>query len=219
MSEKSVDTKESIIEAATFLFNVKGFQGTTIRDIAKRAGVNPANISYYFSGKQGLLEVCFINFFEPYLLCWEKALTKLETVPAKECLKEALKNILNYQSENHLLTRLVWREVTIDSQVSREVISSYLMKERYYLKTLLAAVLQKNLAVYPTSMIIIQLKGMLTFPYLNSQYTGEVWAVFPKEAYFAEKYYTMIIEWLDVVIGLKQKKFTTTHLQPIRESV
>ncbi len=165
--------------------------------LPKRARVNAANISYYFSGKQGLLETCFIEFFEPYVLFWEEALNKLDTEPADKCLKEALANVLEFQSKNHLLTRFVWREITIDTQVSREIIASYLMKERYYLKKLLAAVFNDGLPMYPMSMLIIQLKGMLTSPYLNSQYAGEVWAVFPNELYFAKKYYTMIEDWLD----------------------
>ena len=46
-------TRDLIIEAGISLFTVKGFGGTTIREIAGKAKVNTANISYYFQGKQG----------------------------------------------------------------------------------------------------------------------------------------------------------------------
>ena len=43
-----------IISAATQLFAHKGFHGVGVRELARAAGVNPAMISYYFGGKDGL---------------------------------------------------------------------------------------------------------------------------------------------------------------------
>lgn len=197
-------TKESIIEAAIELFTSKGFRGTTIRDIAARAKLNPANISYYFQGKQGLLEACLISFFEPYLTLLEEEKRKIEWEDPEICLHRAIRKVLVFQSENHLLSRLVWREITIDSQVSREIISSYLMKERYYFKTLTSAAIGEKNTILPVSMIIIQLKGMLSTPFLNSQYVSEVWGMHPKESYFIEKYYESIIEWLQAAVNVQK---------------
>ena len=46
------NSKDAIVEAAISIFNTKGFQGTTIREIAGKAKVNVANISYYFQNKK-----------------------------------------------------------------------------------------------------------------------------------------------------------------------
>jgi AcrR family transcriptional regulator len=201
LSVSANKTKESIMEAAIELFHAKGFKGTTIRDIANRAKVNPANISYYFQGKQGLLEACLIRFFESYVLCLEEEVKKLEREDPVVCLNRAVRKILYYQSESHLLTRLAWREITIDSQVSREIIASYLMKERYYLKQLTSAVIKDRKTILPMSMFVIQLKGMLTMPYLNSQYVSEVWGMQVKDAYFIEKYFGFIKDWIVAMIA------------------
>jgi AcrR family transcriptional regulator len=48
-----------IMEAAEELFAEKGFAGTSVRDVAKKAGVNLAMISYYFGSKQKLMESIF----------------------------------------------------------------------------------------------------------------------------------------------------------------
>ena len=48
-----------IIERAEKLFAVKGFDGTSVRDIADEAGVNVAMISYYFGSKEKLMEALF----------------------------------------------------------------------------------------------------------------------------------------------------------------
>lgn len=52
MTEK----KEHIINAAIELFAEKGFEGTSIRDLAARAEVNVAMVNYYFGSKDKLFE-------------------------------------------------------------------------------------------------------------------------------------------------------------------
>lgn len=47
------------MEAAEKLFADKGFEGTSVRDIAEGAGVNLAMISYYFGSKEKLMEAMF----------------------------------------------------------------------------------------------------------------------------------------------------------------
>ncbi|MGF7235915.1 MAG: TetR family transcriptional regulator [Frankia sp.] len=49
-------TRERILEAAMAEFGAKGYSGARTAGIAARAGVNQQLISYYFGGKQGLLE-------------------------------------------------------------------------------------------------------------------------------------------------------------------
>jgi AcrR family transcriptional regulator len=49
-------TRERILDAAMAEFGAKGYAGARTAAIAARAGVNPQLISYYFGGKQGLLE-------------------------------------------------------------------------------------------------------------------------------------------------------------------
>jgi len=48
-----------IIVKAEELFAAKGYEATTVRDIAEAAGVNLAMISYYFGSKEKLLEALF----------------------------------------------------------------------------------------------------------------------------------------------------------------
>ena len=220
IQDATATTKDLIIDAGISLFTVKGYGGTTIRDIAGKAKVNTANISYYFQGKQGLMEACLVKFFEPYLLCLEEEVEKLENDNPELCLKRALKKILHFQSENHKLARFVWREMTIDSQVSREIISSYLMKETYFFKNMIMSTLKENRVVFPVDMLVIQLKGMLMMPYLNSHYIREVWGISPQESYFADNYYRIMKSWLKTLIGSQQPTHNTNPLPAvIRQTV
>ena len=48
-----------LLESAELLFSRKGFDGTSVRDIAEAAGINTAMISYYFGSKEKLMEAIF----------------------------------------------------------------------------------------------------------------------------------------------------------------
>jgi len=52
----AADKREHILAVAEKLFGDKGFDGTSVRDIAQHANVNLAMISYYFGSKEKLLE-------------------------------------------------------------------------------------------------------------------------------------------------------------------
>lgn len=50
----SSDTRERILRAARESFGERGFDGASIRDVAGRAGVDPALVHHYFGSKQQL---------------------------------------------------------------------------------------------------------------------------------------------------------------------
>jgi len=52
----SIDKRTHIINAAIDLFAEKGFEGTSIRELAQKADVNVAMVNYYFGSKEKLFE-------------------------------------------------------------------------------------------------------------------------------------------------------------------
>ncbi|KAA5536483.1 TetR/AcrR family transcriptional regulator [Taibaiella lutea] len=55
------DKQLQIMQKALEVFAEKGFDSASVRDIAQRADVNVAMISYYFGSKEKLLEAIFLN--------------------------------------------------------------------------------------------------------------------------------------------------------------
>ena len=49
------ENKEKLLCAAIELFAIRGFTGTSIRDIARKMGMSISNIYHYFGNKEGLL--------------------------------------------------------------------------------------------------------------------------------------------------------------------
>ncbi|WP_338472075.1 forespore capture DNA-binding protein RefZ [Niallia sp. XMNu-256] len=194
------NSKEAIVQAAISLFNTNGFHGTSIRDIAKKAEVNAANISYYFQSKEGLLEYCFMAYYENYLIELEKGMANLDD-GAFPCLKKVIENLVNFHYQNSHLTRFILRELSVDSQIVREMMSTYSVKERYcFTQILEIGMLQKEFNKININYFILQLKSLLSMPFLNSQYISEVLHIFPHEKYFAEKYLKEIYQWVESVL-------------------
>jgi AcrR family transcriptional regulator len=65
--EASASTREALLRASTELFALSGFDGVSVEEIAARAGVNKALISYHFGGKRGLYLAILHTTFEAVL--------------------------------------------------------------------------------------------------------------------------------------------------------
>ncbi len=61
---EKADVRERLLEAATELAVEQGFEACGLREIAARAEVSPAMISYYFGDRDGLYEAMFGRAFE-----------------------------------------------------------------------------------------------------------------------------------------------------------
>lgn len=56
-----MDTKEKILKASLQLFNSKGTESTTVRDIAKKIGISHGNLCYHFPTTGHLVEQLYLN--------------------------------------------------------------------------------------------------------------------------------------------------------------
>jgi len=92
---KKMDKREGIIITAMDLFGQKGFEGTSVREIAAGADVNLAMINYYFGSKEKLFE-SVVEYKAAYL-------------------KGVLEELVN----NTLLLQIEKIDIVIDSYIER----------------------------------------------------------------------------------------------------
>jgi len=94
------DKQKQIILTAERLFSEKGYEGTSVRDIADEAGVNIAMISYYFGSKEKLMEALFEQRTTNIKLKVESLLQDDQRTPLKKV--EALAdNFINRIIDKH----------------------------------------------------------------------------------------------------------------------
>ena len=77
--EKKGETKTQIMEVARPLFSEQGFDGTSIRQIAEKCGVNIAAINYHFGGKENLYWAIIFDSCEWMEQQAKEVVTKCET--------------------------------------------------------------------------------------------------------------------------------------------
>lgn len=101
-------TRKQILDASLRLFSERGFARTTVRDIARQAGITDAAIYYHFESKRVLLEALveergFLNSLQN--------LARLQAdAPLQETLHWTARGAINIMDENRDFLRLIIME-------------------------------------------------------------------------------------------------------------
>ncbi len=64
MNNDTIEAKERILHASIQLFSEKGFDATSVTEIAKSADVTKALIYYYFKSKEEILDSLVHSLFD-----------------------------------------------------------------------------------------------------------------------------------------------------------
>jgi len=197
MEQEKLATKNKVIETALSLFKINGYQGTSVRDISKKADVNIATISYYFKGKQGLLEHIIVEFLEGYVTILNKYCLLLEEKNPNSVLNELVEEVLSYYFLKKEYTSIFYRELTLDSVFIREIMTTYLARERYTFAQVYDAIRLNNPKLtMPFSVFFVQLKSFMSTPYLFPSYLNEVLYIQQNDTYFFERYKEYVEKWI-----------------------
>jgi len=101
-------TRKQILDASLRLFSERGFARTTVRDIARQAGITDAAIYYHFESKRDLLDALvdergFLNNLEN--------LARLQPdAPLQETLHWTARGAIHIRDENRDFLRLIIME-------------------------------------------------------------------------------------------------------------
>lgn len=114
MAEQEKATLELLYEAAKAEFMEKGFQGASLRNIAKTAGVTTGAVYGYYNSKEELFKALVNETYEYMLGEYKKSLRVFESLPieqqpdamgkiSRECMKELLVYAHNHSDEVYLI--------------------------------------------------------------------------------------------------------------------
>ncbi len=102
---KKISRKELILDAAEELFSIHGYDGVTLRQVSKKAGVKLALIDYHFGRKRDLFESVFLRRAKILNDARLKALEECERAagpegPSVESIIEAFLRPLEFVQES-----------------------------------------------------------------------------------------------------------------------
>lgn len=98
-----------ILKAARRLFTRRGFEATTMRQIAAAAGTSIGNLYFYFANKEELLETLMAEAREPLWARIDQAASALPRGPARLALV-VFGNAQGLLATDHDLTHMLLRE-------------------------------------------------------------------------------------------------------------
>ena len=123
---KDMTKKEQILEASEELFAEFGYTGTTVRHLAKKAGVNIAMISYYFGSKEQLFAE-LVEYRASFLRLKLQDIQKEITNPIEQIEKMVDVYIDRVMSQQNF-HRILHRQISLQGSELNESIITILMK-------------------------------------------------------------------------------------------
>lgn len=141
MSDKHIH----ILEVAEDLFADKGFDGTSVRDIAGQAGVNLAMISYYFGSKEKLM-AALIQFRAEYTRGILEELNNDETLTPWEKIDKLIELYVNKILNNYKFHCIMTQHLpTVQSNEIRDMITDIKTKNFEQVKKIIQEGQRKKL--------------------------------------------------------------------------
>ncbi|MEU6262896.1 TetR/AcrR family transcriptional regulator [Saccharopolyspora shandongensis] len=87
-------SRETVFQAALHSFYVHGYDGASMRDIAKAGGVTPAAIYHYYASKQELLVDVINRFMQQSIETTQAAIAEAGGGPAEQLFAAARSHVL-----------------------------------------------------------------------------------------------------------------------------
>jgi AcrR family transcriptional regulator len=110
--------KQSLILAATKLFSSHGYEATTTREVAARAGCSEGLIHRYFKGKEGLLQAVMSSHIS-------RSVELTERFPLSASLEEEIRQLVSWEVdrmwEDRDFLRLTVQRAMLDPKIARFV--------------------------------------------------------------------------------------------------
>ena len=120
------ETRTRILDAAEELFMQHGFEGTSMRLLTAKAGVNLAAVNYHFGSKDALIEALFRRRLDPMNAERVAALERLEDLSAENIIRAfvrpSLRLIEDAQGGGRNFIRLLGRTYTEPAKPVRVLI-------------------------------------------------------------------------------------------------
>jgi AcrR family transcriptional regulator len=99
LTPRAEQTRAAIIEAALSLFREAGYEATTMRAIARRAGVSTGNTYYYFGSKEELIQEFYARNTAEHAAASRPVLDSERAFPAR--LRGTLHALIDVMSPYH----------------------------------------------------------------------------------------------------------------------
>ncbi len=124
--QRSIKTKEKLLDAAIEAFSENGFKGTSTRDIAERAGVHHPLITYHFKNKEELWRAAADRIFSRFNASMGQALEEVADECPRRRMVMMIRTYVRYAASQPALHKVMVQEASHASSRLDWLISTYL---------------------------------------------------------------------------------------------
>jgi AcrR family transcriptional regulator len=172
-------TAEKILAAAEELLGEHGYDGTSMRDVARRAGVNKALVFYHYGSKGELFDTIIERYYEAHRKAIQASLTRAQGEP-RDRIHQLIDDYLDFIEENSLYPRLIQQEVARRSgRLTR------IRKNLAELSRAVGAILEAftpSKGPLATRHFFMTVSGMVINYYTYAPVLGDMWGTDPMSA-------------------------------------
>jgi len=191
-----IDRRGRILAAAEELFARKGFDGSSIRGIARKAKTNTALIYYYFGDKEGLFRATLEKAVVEVPQILEKAISSSDTV--EDGLHRILQMIVTLAPKRSHFFQILHRELAMESPRLSFLVNKYFHRNYELVKSLMEKALsdgkfrELDLELAPLSLL-----AMILFFFHNSFLVRRVLKLDPFDEKFIRR---LVLHTLDLFL-------------------
>lgn len=109
---KMISTKEKLKQAALSLFARRGYEGTTMNDIAERVGINKASIYNHYKNKEALFIAVYQEVASDYEKLNERVIKQAQTMDIPERIRYVFEERVLYYYRNSEV-QAFWNQITL----------------------------------------------------------------------------------------------------------
>lgn len=117
---RPADTRDRVLRVAQAMFAEQGYQGTSLRDIARRIGVKAPSLLHHFPSKQQLYLAVLEQMFETVEDAANGIVWQHES--RRERMRQAIAEMIDFIASHPDLVRIMWKEMADESGVGRQVL-------------------------------------------------------------------------------------------------
>lgn len=114
--QRSIRTRQKLLDAALEAFSENGFKGTSTRDIAERAGVHHPLITYHFKNKEELWRSAADQIFSEFSAALIAARSAADHKPPRARMAAIIRAYVRYAAGKPALHKLMLQESSRSSK-------------------------------------------------------------------------------------------------------
>ena len=162
-----INTEQKIKKAARVVFHDKGFVGARTRDIAEAANINLALLNYYFRSKEKLFQIIMVETLAEFNQAMGEVFNDESTTLEKkiQLVSEKYIDIIIAEPE---IPIFIMTEIRSHGAEILEKLPANSILQSSFIKQYRQAVKDKTISEQNPLHFLMNLTGLITFPFINS---------------------------------------------------